>query len=316
MGKGYFVISLDFELIYGILDYIFNHEELHENLFGARKAIPQMLALFKEHSVAVTWAVVGMLFNEDKSELLENLPSEKPQYTNKNVSVYSYLDRICNENNELFFAKDLISMIANCPNQEIATHTYSHYYCTEPGQTINQFETDIQQAANVMLNSGYELPRSIVFPRNMCNSSYLSILKKHGIQAYRGNTAVWYDKMKEGRIKKAIRLSDAYLNIGGNECYDIVRGEIINIPASRFLYPFGKIPHLDWLKLHRIKKQMKYAAVHKKVFHLWWHPHNFGVNTEKNLQSLEKILTFYDNLHQKYGMESVNMKMLVEKVCE
>ena len=175
LEKGYFVISLDFELIYGILDYISNHDELYENLFGARKAIPQMLALFREHSVAVTWAIVGMLFNDSKTDLLKNLPFEKPHYTNENVSVYSHLDKICDTNNELFFAKDLITMIAKCPKQEIATHTYSHYYCTESGQTAKEFDADIQQTVKIMLDNGYDSPCSNVFPRNMCNDSYLSI---------------------------------------------------------------------------------------------------------------------------------------------
>ena len=95
LEKGYLVISLDFELIYGILDYLSNHEELYENLLGARKAIPQMLALFEEHSVAVTWAIVGMLFNDNENDLMKNLPFKMPHYINENLSVYSHLDKIC-----------------------------------------------------------------------------------------------------------------------------------------------------------------------------------------------------------------------------
>lgn len=53
--------------------------------------------------------------------------------------------------------------------------------------------------------------------------------------------------------------------------------------------------------------EMLYAAKHGKIFHLWWHPHNFSTHTEKNIENLEKVLAYYEVLHDKYGFESMNM---------
>lgn len=313
LDKGYFVVSLDFEIIYGLLDVV--SEDYYKNLYAVSEVIPKILELFKEYSIAATWAPVGMLFNSDINELLQNIPSKIPHYSDQKLSTYTYIRDIQEKQNHLFFAKNLIALIAEYPYQEIATHTYCHYYCTEPGQSIDEFDADIKQAIKITKDNGFEAPYSMIFPRNMCNEKYLCALESNGIKTYRGETKAWYSQMPENLIKRAIRLMDAYLNIGGYECYDLQRDRIINIPASRFLYPYGKIQHLDWLKLNRIKKQMKYAATHKKVFHLWWHPHNFGANIASNINSLRYILDYYSELNNKYNMESANMKMLGEQYC-
>jgi len=52
---------------------------------------------------------------------------------------------------------------------------------------------------------------------------------------------------------------------------------------------------------------MEYAAENKKLFHLWWHPHNFGVNTDENISFLEEILLYFKELQKRYGMLSLNM---------
>jgi hypothetical protein len=52
-----------------------------------------------------------------------------------------------------------------CPGQEIGTHTFSHYYCLEPGQQPEQFEDDLKAAIAVSKAKGIDT-KSIVFPRN------------------------------------------------------------------------------------------------------------------------------------------------------
>jgi hypothetical protein len=61
---------------------------------------------------------------------------------------------------------------------------------------------------------------------------------------------------------------------------------------------------------------MKHAAKNGEIFHLWWHPHNIGINTEKNLNNIEEILNYYDFLKSKYGMESKNMCELAKEINE
>ncbi|WP_170829097.1 MULTISPECIES: hypothetical protein [Pseudoalteromonas] len=57
---------------------------------------------------------------------------------------------------------------------------------------------------------------------------------------------------------------------------------------------------------------MTYAAKHNEIFHLWWHPHNFGVNLDKNIDMLRAVLQHYIYLNKKYGMRSLNMEGVSE----
>jgi hypothetical protein len=59
---------------------------------------------------------------------------------------------------------------------------------------------------------------------------------------------------------------------------------------------------------------MTYAAKNNLVYHLWWHPHNFGVNLDQNIIMLNKILLHYKNLNKKYNFESITMSDLSNKL--
>ncbi len=57
---------------------------------------------------------------------------------------------------------------------------------------------------------------------------------------------------------------------------------------------------------------MSYAAAHRKIFHLWWHPHNFGAKLDNNLSFLKKIMKHYESLQRSYQMQSLHMGELAE----
>jgi hypothetical protein len=67
---------------------------------------------------------------------------------------------------------------------------------------------------------------------------------------------------------------------------------------------------LEPLRLRRIKKSMTHEAKRGEVFHLWWHPHNFGIHQEENFRNLEEILRHFTALQTKYGMQSASMSDL------
>lgn len=87
--NGQFVISLDFELLWGVRDHA-DRDTYGKNVLGARDAVPKMLELFAENEISATWATVGFLFCETKEELLASLPSELPTYSNPRLSNLSY----------------------------------------------------------------------------------------------------------------------------------------------------------------------------------------------------------------------------------
>jgi len=88
---------------------------------------------------------------------------------------------------------------------------------------------------------------------------------------------------------------------------------VVNIASSRFLRWYStKLRFLENLKIQRIKRGMTFAAKHKQVYHLWWHPHNFGSNTEENFKALETLFIHYNALKNTYNFQCKTMKELAE----
>jgi hypothetical protein len=59
---------------------------------------------------------------------------------------------------------------------------------------------------------------------------------------------------------------------------------------------------------------MTYAARNNLLYHLWWHPHNFGKDQEQNFAFLRDILSHYQKLNQDYGFTSITMGGLAEQI--
>ena len=309
---GSLTISLDMELYWGMRDAQ-TLDSYRENLSNVHDAIPLILALFEKYQIHATWAVVGFLFFNNKEELLQNLPPRLPSYSNDLFSPYTYM-----KNNELeekyHFAPKAISLIKNTPFQEIGTHTYSHYFGLEKGQTNFEFKDDIDFAIKAQAKLDSQC-RSIVFPRNQYNDDHLSILSSLGIHFYRGNAQSWLYKPRDYKAEtlgiRIIRLTDAYFNLTGYNTFTYPQANargLRNIPSSIFLRPYTPFLKIfESLRFKRIKNAMLHAAKNKENYHIWCHPHNFGKNTKENLHFLEKILKQYSVYKSEYGFESKSM---------
>jgi peptidoglycan/xylan/chitin deacetylase (PgdA/CDA1 family) len=324
---GLFVISLDLELQWGVCDRP-DLESYRDNILGVRQAVPAMLDLFESHGVKATWATVGLLFYEERAALEAGLPGRRPGYADSTLSSYSYLSRVGqNEHDDpLHFGASLIRKILERPEQEVATHTFSHYYCLERGQDVADFEADIVAAVKAARQWDIEL-KSIVFPRNQVNPAYLPVLSKHGMTSYRGNPAAWMyrerNSTEENLLRRGARLIDTYLPVAdtvarprqaGKQVSPLAHSLPVNIPASRFLRPFQPaLSNLEPLRLSRIKAEMTRAARRGELYHLWWHPHNFGVHLSENLRFLDQILRHFNALRREEGMESLTMAQVAEQ---
>ena len=313
MKNGLFVLSLDFELVWGVFDVV-DIENQKEYFRSTRKVISEILSLFKRYEIHATWAVVGMLFNKNWEEWRKNKPKQIPQYNNSILSSYTFGEKWEQKRDlqELFFAPEIISVIRKIPHQEIGTHTYSHYYCLEPGQSIKEFDADLGEAVNLARQKRLEL-KSLVFPRNQLSREYLKICSKWGIENVRSNPDSWYWKNPSSNniLIRAGRTLDAYLPLG-KKTYSYEKPNdyalLLEQRASRFYRPYEKNSLLRNLKLRRIKNEMTRAAEKGEIYHLWWHPHNFGTNPKESLKDLEIVLSHYSFLKGKYNFESHNME--------
>jgi len=321
MTNGKFVISLDFELMWGVRDKknIINYGD---NIRGVHEVIPKTLEIFSKYNIKATFSTVGLLFFETKKELIESIPKVKPKYTLSNLTPFGqYLNNIGSnyEVDKYHFAPDLIKEIQKYPEQEIGTHTFSHYYCLEHGQNEFEFKADLESA--IVIAKKYNITlTSLIFPRNQANDDYLKLCLELGIFCYRGTEHSWLYKAKNGgeetKLRRMLRLLDAYVNISGHNCYSdmYLKSKMpVDIPSSRFLRPYSKkLRFFDKLRLNRIKSGMTYAAQNNLTYHLWWHPHNFGINQNENFVFLEKILQHYDELNKKYNFQSITMSNLAQ----
>lgn len=309
------IISLDFELFWGVRDS--RGEEYFETLKNVHEVIPQLLILFEKYDISCTWASVGALFAESYEDFNIHKPSIVPSYEEQKFSPFNDLGYISSIDDKLLFAPQLISAIKNAPKQEFASHTFSHYYALEKGQTEKEFEADLE-ACNTIASNLKTKMTSLVFPRNQFNSAYLKICKKLGYTAYRGNPKHWayQAESRENRslLKRIFRLVDCYLPFSGSLRQEVKKdaaSEMIDVPASIFFRPYSpKLSFFDGLKLWRLKWSMTRTAKKGGVFHLWWHPHNFGKYTDENLKQVEILLKHYELLNKKYNFQSNTMEQV------
>jgi peptidoglycan/xylan/chitin deacetylase (PgdA/CDA1 family) len=311
---GALVVSLDFELYWGVTDLYRPPSLYDEQVLGARQVIPKLLDLFEETDISATWCAVGMLFAKCRSDAERYYPSRKPQYADPCLCAY----QAPAEGGEIFnYAPELIAAIVRRKGQEIGTHTFSHYYCLEPGQGELEFEADLAAAVRIAGRQKLQLS-SIGFPRNEINRAYLNLLPRHGIVAYRGTSSGWMyatGLRREQRDwkRRAARLADAYLNLAGDNTFrwrDIPDSHgTYNIRASRYFRPY--VPGLGTLERRRIQRivtEMERAARAHRLYHLWWHPEDMGRHSQYQLENLRTIFEAYRRCRDHYGMRSLGMR--------
>jgi peptidoglycan/xylan/chitin deacetylase (PgdA/CDA1 family) len=312
---GAFVISLDYELLWGVWD-VTTKEKYGTHIIGVQQVIPALLHAFEKHSIKATFATVGILFSKNKAGLTAFIPCKKPSYSSPEYNIYvkEFASMGNDEKDDPYhFGYTLFEMIRQSPH-EIATHTFSHYFCLEEGQTVEEFDADIKAALKIAEANNINIT-SLVFPRNQINEIYLPVLAKNGINVYRGNPESWIYKPRKFSAEvpfiRLCRLLDTYLPLSGNNTFTLTKnnGLPVNIPASRFLKPYNKnLAWLEKLKLRRIMNEMTHAAKNKELYHLWWHPHNFGINIKENMKNLAILLDHYQYLHATYGFVNLTMK--------
>ncbi len=313
---GALVLSLDVELHWGVRDRHAAASPYRANLLGARTVMPRLLALFEEMQIAATWATVGFLFARSRDELHAYAPTDRPAYFDRRLDPYAEPVGDGEEDDPLHYAPSIVRHIVETPYQELATHTFSHYYCGERGQTPETFRADMAAASRIASAWG-EPVRSIVFPRNQHNPAYDSILLEHGIDVYRGNPPSWMwrftnTRESDGRAQRMARLADSY---SGNPGRDLQGWNevpqpsgLANVRATALLRPYApRARALERRRLERVAGRIREAARTGRICHLWWHPHNFGLHQNENLDFLRAVLDVVAQERSRRGLLSLTM---------
>jgi hypothetical protein len=317
---GGLVVSLDFELHWGVRDHSSAQGPYRPNLLGAREAVPVLLDLFEEYEVAATWATVGLLFASTREEQLAFNPRVVAQYAD--VRLDPYREPVGNDERDdpVHFAGSLVDRIRRTPRQEVATHTYSHFLCVEQGASEEAYRADLDSAVRIAQSKDIALS-SIVFPRNQHNPQFDGALKDYGIRSYRGCATSWlYQPAQSARehiARRALRLLDAHLPITGTQAYPLTAVPdglgLWDVRASHFLRPALRSgPHTQ-MRLSRIIGAMRRAARAQRILHLWWHPHNFGLHCLEKVAFLRTILEAYVQLREQRGFRSMTMQQVARQ---
>ena len=313
---GALVLSLDFELAWGVFDTLGQDGPYRRNLLGAREAIPRILDLFDAFEVSATWAIVGFLFAESREELEAYSPELRPSYRNPRLNPYRIAIGDGERDDPLHFAPSLVRTIAAAHRQEIGSHTFSHYYCLEAGQDVHAFEADLQAAVAIARARGVDL-RSLVLPRHQFRADYLPAVDRTGFRTHRTNEANRWNRPNvtggDTASTRSVRLLDSYLPVSGPN--DVPwsstvpdRHGLVDVRESRFLRPANaRLRALEPLRVQRLIGAMRHAARTGRIFHLWWHPHNFGAHPEANLANLRTLLEAFARLRDDEGMTSMSM---------
>src|SRR5690606_35067847 len=121
------------ELHWGVRDHQPPDGPYRPALLGAREAVLRTLDLFARYDVAATWATVGFLFARSRDELRRYTPALRPHYADGRLDPYDEPVGEGEHDDPIHYAPSLIARIRETPRQELATHTFSHYYCGDPG---------------------------------------------------------------------------------------------------------------------------------------------------------------------------------------
>jgi peptidoglycan/xylan/chitin deacetylase (PgdA/CDA1 family) len=312
---GALVISLDFELHWGVRDHTNRTDALYGRLPEARGAVTRMLEVFLERNIKATWATVGFLFGSSRDDIEASKPAERPAYARAELNPYVESLGADEHHDPEHLAGSLVDQISASAGQEVASHTFSHYYCLEPGQTEATFRADLAAAQAIASRHDLELT-SLVLPRNQWNPAYTGAVLDSGFRCIRGPQRSWsYRPRPQGRqstLIRAARLTDAYIGFSPPPTTDwkdvVLPSGLCDVPASAFLRPYDPSRRrLEDLRLSRLRSGMRHAATHGRIFHLWWHPHNFSQHQAENFGVLEQVLDEFDQLAKSEGMQSLTM---------
>ena len=113
-------------------------------------------------------------------------------------------------------AASLVELIRFSAGQEVASHTFSHYYCLEPGQNETMFRADLAAAQTMALRRGIELT-SLVLPRNQWNPAYAAAVLDQGFHCIRGPQRSWGHRSRQDTqqniLHRGARMADSYIGV-------------------------------------------------------------------------------------------------------
>jgi hypothetical protein len=264
MGRGILTISIDLELAWGNWDNLSPYH-IHNIETSERMIILRLLEIFDRYEIAVTWAFVAALLDQNSAN---NMPGPK----------------------ELWYAPDIIDRICSSRvNHDLGSHGGRHRYFVN--MTEKQAIEDLQFVSYIHTKNGFPL-NSFVYPRNRVAA--VDLLVNQGIKIYRGQDLSWHETIRNKQIHlgRVANFVDKMLPIAPNVVQPEEKNMILNLPGSMLF--FGRkglrrfVP--PQVMLTKLEKGLHEAILKDGVFHLWFHPSNFWDDFDQQIKTFEQFI--------------------------
>jgi len=262
--KGKLVISIDLELAWGVWDKL-TPAQLAAAETEERPICSALVALFERHGVPATWAMVAALLHAGSAE-------------GKAGSKASW------------YAPDIVERIAASKvRHEIGSHGGRHIYFNAINAATARADLDFARETHRAHGFAF---KSLVFPRNAVG--HLDVLAEAGLATYRGPDLQWFPVLGgAGRIlTRAANLADKLLPIPPRTAQPQSHDRLIELPGSMLLLGRNGLRRFALPAVTRSKLAMGLARAAESggIFHFWFHPSNFYVRRQEQLDTIDWFL--------------------------
>jgi peptidoglycan/xylan/chitin deacetylase (PgdA/CDA1 family) len=300
LERGVFILSLDFELIWGTVD-VGGPEPYRRTCETEREVVlDRLLELLSEFDISATWCVVGHLFLSScaPQDGIKHPEIVRPSHSWTTDDWFSADPAGTETSDPIFYGASLIERIRSCRvAQEIGCHSFSHVIFGDEGCSHQTAESEIAECVRLAADRGLQL-RSFAFPRNRVG--HLDVLQEYGFTCYRGPEPVWHESSRLPRpVKRLAHLADV---VSARRPPVVVPEEshegVWNIPGSMMFFPMrGARRYIPVsVRVRRAVKGLERAATEGRIFHLWFHPTNLVDEQEQMFAGLRSIFESVDRL--------------------
>lgn len=297
-------ISLDFELRWGVRHlYRDDFSKYKLELDGAVDAARLLCDYFEERQVETSWATVGALALHNWEEFFSKVDRDT---LNARSNFLAGANEFLKENEKYYFAPEMVRHLCSSRYSEVASHTFTHLFCGETHVLKESFLADGELLNDVFLGNYGHRVKSIVFPRNQEN--YTNDLSTLGITSYRaierGDSVEANTLSGNTLFKKIMRLSSSVNPLG-------FRSTAFTMNYSRAsLFLRLNLPYFAWqLHLYKIKNELN-SLKDGECFHIWWHPHNLGADTDSKLKRIDEVMKIILEYRDSGEVEILSMEHL------
>jgi peptidoglycan/xylan/chitin deacetylase (PgdA/CDA1 family) len=317
LRRGAFVLSLDFELIWGTLDmrgpepFRRACERERSEVFGA------LLSLLEEFEIPATWCVLGHVMLDSCAPVNGRKHPEivRPTHAWQQGDWFTRDPCSDEERAPIFYGRSLVERLLEARvAQEIGCHSFSHVIFGDPGCSRETAASEVRACIQAAGELGITL-RSFAFPRNRVG--HLDVLREHGFTCFRGPEPTWYMSGggAAGRLRRAAHLADVMVARRPPVVVPERTQGLINIPASMMFFPaHGARRHIPVSRrVRRALKGVECAAREQRIMHLWFHPTNLADETDAMVAGLRRVFAEVARRRERAELDVLPMEELAAR---